>query len=273
MRRCLADFDLMADAYGTLAADYDWLFGDDVLADGGAINQPAAARLLQRISRTSAVLDAACGTGIDAAVLARRGFTVWAADGSDAMAEGAAARFRRERLTIPLLRSRWAELPAATGERFDVVLCTGNALVHAAGGDAMVQALTGLRRMARPGGHVVVDSRNWEKLHAERQIVQMADRVVTRGGRRCVVFYAWEIPDRLGDEHIAHLVFVFERGGQIEPHEHVITFRPFTISELRARLELAGLREVDTDFDASCDRYAVVAVTTSDEAGPARWAR
>jgi SAM-dependent methyltransferase len=69
-RRCLADFDLMADAYGALAADYDWLFGDAVLADGGAINQPAAARLLQRISRTSTVLDAACGTGIDAAVLA-----------------------------------------------------------------------------------------------------------------------------------------------------------------------------------------------------------
>jgi SAM-dependent methyltransferase len=252
----------MADAYGTLAADYDWLFDDDVLADGGAINQPAAARLLQRISGTSAVLDAACGTGIDAAVLARRGFTVWAADGSDAMAEGAAARFRRERLAIPLLRSRWADLPAATGERFDVVLCTGNALVHAAGRDAMVQALTGLRRMARPGGHVVVDSRNWEKLHAQRQIVQMADRVVTRGGRRCLVFYAWEVPDRLGDEHIAHLVFAFDNGGQIEPHEHVITFRPFTISELRARLELAGLREVDTDFDASRDRYAVVTVTT-----------
>jgi glycine/sarcosine N-methyltransferase len=252
----------MADAYETLAADYDWLFDDDVLADGGAINQPAAARLLQRISRTSAVLDAACGTGIDAAVLARRGFTVWAADGSDAMAEGAAARFRREGLAVPVLRSWWADLPATTGERFDVVLCTGNALVHASGRDAMVQALTALRRMARPGGHVVVDSRNWEKLHADRRIVQMADRVVTRGGRRCVVFYAWEVPDRFGDEHIAHLVFVFERGGQVEPHEYVITFRPFTISDLRARLELAGLREVDTDFEASRDRYSVVTVAT-----------
>ncbi len=38
------------------------------------------------------------------------------------------------------------------------------------------------------------------------------------------------------------------------------TFRPFTISELRERLELAGLREVDTDFDASLGRYAVVTV-------------
>jgi len=42
-RRCLADSDLMADAYETLAADYDWLFDDDALANGGAINQPAAA--------------------------------------------------------------------------------------------------------------------------------------------------------------------------------------------------------------------------------------
>ncbi len=248
----------MAGAYEMLAADYDWMFDDGALAGGRAINHPATARLLQRVGPASVVLDAACGTGVDAAVLARRGFPVWAADGSEAMVEGAAARFQREHLAVPLLHSRWADLPAATGERFDVVLCVGNSLVHATGRDTMVQALIGLRRMARPGGHVVVDSRNWEKLHGERRIVQVADRVVARQGRRCVVFYAWEIPDRLGDEHIAHLVFVFDNGGQAETHEYRITFRPFTIDELRERLELAGLREVDTDFDDSRDRYAVV---------------
>ena len=192
-------------------------------------------------------------------MLARRGFTVRAADGSQAMVEGAAAGSGGKRLAIPLMRCGWADLPAATGERFDVVLCTGNSLVHAAGRDAMVQALTGLRRMARPGGYVVIDSRNWEKLHAERQIVQVADRVVSRGGRRCLVLYAWEVPDRLGDEHIAHLVFLFEDGGRIEPHEYQITFRPFTLGELRERLELAGMREVDTDYDEAVDRYTVIA--------------
>jgi SAM-dependent methyltransferase len=252
----------VAGAYETLAADYDWMYSDDQLRDGRAVNHPALARLLQRVSRTSLVLDAACGTGVDAAVLARRGFSVWAADGSDAMLEGAAARFRRDQLAIPHSRSVWADLPEAIAERFDVVLCIGNSLVHAAGRDAMVQALTGLRRMARPGGHVVIDSRNWEKLHAERQIVQVAQRVVIRGGRRCVVLYAWEMPERFGDEHIAHLVFVFEDGDQIETHEHRIAFRPFTIGELRERLELAGLSEVDTDFDRSRDRYSVVTVAT-----------
>jgi glycine/sarcosine N-methyltransferase len=251
----------VADPYLGLAADYDWIFDDGALTGGAAINRPAVARLLERVGAGSDVLDAACGTGVDAAVLARRGFHVWAADGSGAMVGAAAARFEREGLTIPVQRCLWADLPASIGERFDVVLCTGNALVHAAGQDAMVAALVGLRRMARPGGHVVIDSRNWEKLHAERAIVQVMDRVRVRGGRRCVVFYAWEIPERLDQEHVAHLVYVFEDGDRAGPHEYRLSFRPFTPGELRARLELAGLREVDTDYAEAEDRYAVIAMT------------
>ena len=77
----------------------------------------------------------------------------------------------------------------------------------------MVQVLTGLRQVARPGGHVVIHSRNWEKLHAERQIVQVANQVRARGGRRCVVLYAWEIPGRLDQGNMfAHIVFAFEDG-------------------------------------------------------------
>ncbi len=250
----------MADYYDALAADYDWLFDDDALAQGVAINHPAAARLLEQTPHTSLVLDAACGTGVNAAALARRGYRVSAADGSSAMAAVAAARFRSEQLDIPLVHSMWADLPAVIGERFDLVLCIGNSLVHAAGRDAMLEALTGLREMVRPGGHLVVDSRNWEKLHAERRIVQLADSAVTRHGRRCVVFYAWEIPDRLDSEHVAHIVFIFEDGGRIEPHEYRIGFYPISLGELRERLEAAGLREVDTDYDEARDRYAITAV-------------
>ena len=252
----------MADSYLTFAADYDWLFDDDVLTDGGAINYPAATRLFQRASAGQAVLDASCGTGINAAVLARRGFDVWATDGSEAMITEAAARFGREQLAIPVRRCLWADLPRTLAERFDVVICVGNSLVHAAGRDAMVEALTGLRQMARPGGHVVIDSRNWEKLHAERRIVQVANRVVARDGRRCLNFYAWEIPERLQDEHVAHIVFVFEDAERVETHEYPVSFRPFTLAELRERLELAGLREVDTDFDASRDQYCLIAEAT-----------
>src|ERR1700756_87395 len=83
---------LVADPYHGLAADYDWIFDDGALAGGAAISQPATARLLQRTGAGGDVLDAACGTGIDAAVLARRGFSVRAAGGSQALVEVAAAR-------------------------------------------------------------------------------------------------------------------------------------------------------------------------------------
>jgi hypothetical protein len=55
-------------------------------------------------------------------------------------------------------------------------------------------------------------------------------------------------------------MFIFEDGTRIEPREHRIGFYPFTYGELRERLEVAGLREVDTDFDDDRDRYAVAAV-------------
>jgi SAM-dependent methyltransferase len=249
----------MADYYEAFAADYDWLFGDDAVANGAAINHPAAARLLERAGPGGTVLDAACGTGINAAALARRGYRVRATDGSGAMVAMAAARFRREHLEIPLERCLWADLPAVVGERFDVVLCIGNSLVHAGSRDAMIEALAGLRQVTRPGGHVVIDSRNWEKIHAERRIVRVADRVRTRDGRRCVNLYAWEIPDRFGQEMVAHIVFLFENGDRIEPREYRIGFRPFTPAELRERCAEAGLRVVDTDFDAARDQYAVVA--------------
>ena len=249
----------MADNYRDFAADYDWLYDDDALTGGVAITRPVVADLLQRLGPGCAVLDAACGTGVDAAALARRGFHVRATDGSGAMVEAAAARFRREGLAVQVQQCLWADLPDTIDERFDVVLCTGNALVHAAGQDVMVTALTGLRRMARPGGHVVIQLRNWEKLYAERRIVQVANQVRVRGGRRCVMFYAWEVPDRLDQEHIAHIVFVFEEDGRAEPHEYQVSLRPVTLGELRQRLELAGLREVGTDFAQTTDQYVVIA--------------
>jgi hypothetical protein len=52
---------------------------------------------------------------------------------------------------------------------------------------------------------------------------------------------------------------MFEDGDRIEPHEYRLSFRPFTLGELRERLELAGLREASTDYGEAMDRYTVIA--------------
>ena len=173
------------------------------------------------------MLDASCGTGINAAVLARRGLNVWAADGSEAMIEEAAARF------VASIGDPRAALPVGGSSRHPRRTLKRRALRR---------ELAGPRR--GPGRHgggahraeadgpaqsdVAIDSRNWEKLHAERRIVRVANRMVARNGRRCLSFYAWEIPDRLQDEHVAHIVLVFADGDRVETREYPISFRPFT---------------------------------------------
>src|SRR6202453_5091979 len=84
------------DLYGGLAADYYLIFDDEIVASGYAVNAPAPARLLRRIDPASTVLDAACGTGIDAAALARRGFGVQATAAGQAMSVAAHARLAHD---------------------------------------------------------------------------------------------------------------------------------------------------------------------------------
>jgi SAM-dependent methyltransferase/GNAT superfamily N-acetyltransferase len=250
----------MSENYDALAYDYDWLFSDEMLVSGLAVAQPATASLLSQLGSEHRVLDAACGTGVDTAVVARHGLSMWAADKSPAMIDHARLRFASEGLTIPLLQGEWAQLPNITEERFDAVLCIGNSLVHAAGKDGMVRALMGLRGVLKPRGAVVVDSRNWEKLHSQRPVVQLAENVVVRDGQRCISLYAWEIPEQFEDVHVAHLVFVFDDGATVTSRKHRFGFQPFTVEQLRERLRAAGLHEVETDFDPQSDRYSIVAI-------------
>jgi hypothetical protein len=46
----------------------------------------------------------------------------------------------------------------------------------------------------------------------------------------------------------------------LRTHEYRISLLPVSLAELRERLELAGLREVDTDFSETTDQYVVIAV-------------
>ncbi len=248
----------MLGSYDAMANDYDWLFSDHDIREGVAINLPAAARLLSNLAPGSSVLDAACGTGVDAAALARRGYRVWASDASPAMLTKARSRFAGEGLAVTVVQAEWANLPSIMTEEFDIALCIGNSLVHAQGRERMISALQGLAAVLRPDGRLVVDSRNWEKLHRERRTVLVHDRPIIRHGRRCIVMYAWEVPDEFDREHVAHLVFVFDDGVALHPREHAVAFLPFTFEQLRDRVDAAGLRAIDSDFDPNADRYSMV---------------
>ena len=123
---------MVKDQYGSLAADYHWFFDDVDLFLG--CDTPGVRAAMASLHDGARVLDAACGIGIDAAALVRRGFDVAASDASEAMA--AITRNRLHGLgtdTASVVSSDWASLSESfESESFDAIFCIGNSIAHAA---------------------------------------------------------------------------------------------------------------------------------------------
>lgn len=136
------------------------------------------------------ILDAAAGIGTQLLGLAAHGHRLCGSDVSagaihrargEATARGVAAAF-----AVADLRN----LPYADG-RFDAVVCADNAVAHLLSPQDLTAALGELRRVVRPGGHVLVSTRDYEQA---RQLhpTGTAPRVSRDGSSLVVTFQVWD---------------------------------------------------------------------------------
>ena len=145
-----ADYDRFVNWKGRLAHElpfFDQLFaGQDVLH----------------------VLDAACGTGHHAVALAQRGHRAVGADLSAAMIERARENASAAGVDVRFTVAGFGEL-AALGEAFDAALCLGNSLPHLLTAAAVDNALVDFAAVLRPGGLLVIQNRNFDRVWAKRE--------------------------------------------------------------------------------------------------------
>lgn len=248
------------DQYRSLAADYHWFFSDSDLYLG--CDTPGVRAAMAGLDPGARVLDAACGIGVDAAALLRRGFDVAAADASAEMA--AAARERLHNLGADrgaVVTSEWADLPANFEPRsFDAVFCVGNSIAHARDASAMIAAFEAIRAVLAPGGSLIVDSHDWEVVRATGSHVMIEPGIVERAGLRCLRTYSWHIPENFSDPHVLEIAPIFIDGDCASLRSHPVTMWPFTRSELKRRLTAAGFESIAIDAIPGDDRYTAIAL-------------
>jgi SAM-dependent methyltransferase len=257
----------MTDLYAEFAADYEWLFGDDVVGDSPVLGatSPGGRGFLEaavaKLAPGAPVLDCACGIGADSLALARRGFTVTATDGSSAMVARASRRLAASGGQARVMQSRWEDLPARLTERFDLAVCLGNALVHTGSPLAMARSLTAIRDVLRPDGTIVVDSRNWELMYRSWPRIIPGSRVTERHGIRCASLYIWTIPESFDLPCRAEIVFLFEnQANEVSHRRYDLTFQPFTHVDLRQAVESAGFGITGDSFEPDAPAYAIAAI-------------
>ncbi len=148
--------------YDALAADYDRF----VNWEGRLAHElPFFERIFADYG-VRRVLDAACGTGQHAIALAQRGYEVTAADLSAAMIEQARRNAVQAGAEVDLVVRGLGEL-ASLGRTFDAAICLGNSLPHLLTADAVSGALRDFGAVLRPGGLLVIQNRNFDKVWAE----------------------------------------------------------------------------------------------------------
>jgi glycine/sarcosine N-methyltransferase len=256
----------MTDSYTELAQDYEWLFADEIVGEQpqfGATS-PGNQGLLESVLRTipagARVLDCACGIGADALALYRRGYAVTATDGSPDMVAETQRRLARYGITLETAQARWQDLPERVSGPFALVLCLGNAIVHADSAAGLAGALEGMREVLGPDGVLVVDSRNWEMLHRTRPRIIPARRVIERHGVRCASLYIWTIPEDFPAPFLGEIVLLFEAAdGTLSHRRHVIGWNAFRRTDLIAAIEAAGFVIRDDSYSEDGPFYAIAA--------------
>ena len=218
-----ADYDRFVDWPGRLAAEIPFIEGQ-----------------LQAVGARR-VLDIACGTGMHALELARRGYEVLGADLSAGMIDRAQANAAAASEAVQFKVAGFGELSAQVGTGFDAVLCLGNSLPHLLTPADLVAGLADFAACLRPGGLLLIQNRNFDAVlsRGERWMDPQAHREEEEEWL-FMRFYDFE-PD--GTLTFNMVTLRREEDWQWSQRATSTRLRPWVQEELATALGVAGFRD------------------------------
>jgi len=233
--------------YDVLAADYDrFVNWEERLAYELPFLERSLEGHLPPEERKPRLLDVACGTGHHAIALARRGYEVLGADLSTAMVERARANAAAAGVPARFVVAGFGHL-AELGETFDGVLCLGNSLPHLLTAEALAQALADFAAVLRPGGLLLLQNRNFDRVWRQRERFMGPQSYQGEDGERLFV--------RFYDFHQQTLTFNMIRLRRTEDgwaqNVESTELRPIFRDDLAAALRAAGFGSLG--FYGGCD--------------------
>ena len=191
------------------------------------------------------VLDIACGTGYHTVNLYLSGFVVTGSDGSANMVEKANENAARSGLKNQrLVEAQWTSLSAAfPNEKFDAIICLGNAFTHLFDDEERRQALGEIYRLLNHRGVAVIDHRNYDAMldkgfSSKHQSYYLGETVDVQ-------------PENVSEESV-RLKYSYADGSV-----HHLTVCPIRQDRLTGLLQETGFQQVERygDFKAEYDHY------------------
>ncbi|MDX3594755.1 class I SAM-dependent methyltransferase [Streptomyces sp. ID03-2B] len=199
------------------------------------------------------VLDIGCGTGVFALLLADRGFEVVGVDPARASVDVARAKPGGDRV-------RWisGDASALPPLRVDLVTMTANVAQEITGPRDWRATLRGAYEALRPGGHLVLETRNparraWEEWNRER-----SHRVTEIAGLGPVESWV-EVTEVAGPLVSFRWTYVFAADGQVLTSDSTLRFRERQEAEADLTAQGFVVREVRDAPDRPGREFVLIA--------------
>ncbi|MGD2084893.1 MAG: class I SAM-dependent methyltransferase [Candidatus Aminicenantes bacterium] len=210
------------------------------------------------------ILDCASGTGNPSLGLAKKGYDVYCSDISANMLAQLNKKALQQGIPIKQIKTAsWTELPMVfPHQRFDVVLCTGNALFHIEDQQEFVKTFRAFHAVLQKGGRLYADYLNVKnnyKYHCQRITYLGSSPYQDKNILKFRIFNQF-------DEQTQRLslwfYFLIEENGSLHFCETPFKFegRPFLINEIYDFALQAGFQQINpidrwgqfSDFHAIC---------------------
>lgn len=161
------------------------------------------------------LLDCSIGSGNLTLELAELGYQVTGSDLNQAMLSRCREKADKKGLAVELFCSDFRGIDQTAPGKYDCVMSTGNSLPYVSNED-VVQTLAAMDRLAAPGGYLYLDTRNWDKILAEKQQYYFY-LPMFHGDLRVDTIQFWEHhPD---GTITFHIVFTLEKEGKVIQRE------------------------------------------------------
>jgi len=216
------------DFYSSLAPEYDRMtrFDDRMQTESALLSKwvdPAKER---------SVLDAACGTGLHAILLAKMGIRVVGMDLSPEMTMQAGVNAKKAGVHVDFITGDMRCLGKELLAGFDAILCLGNTLPHLLKLKDLEKTFKGFFRLLNPGGFVLLQILNYDKILKKKERIIGIHR---KEGREFIRFN--DFAGRFVDFNI---LTVTENQGKLDHTFNTTRLYPYKKRELAGALKKTG---------------------------------
>ena len=203
-----------------------------------------------------AILDSACGNGVQATALALNGYNVVATDISSEMMALTNDFAGKHDIKLETDVKPWIDLPDTYSNSFDIVFCTGNSIVHSPDAISRQNNLAALSKLLKPKGTLVIEIRNWDKIIEENKKYTVYDKVSYKD-KDYIPLYHWNLNGMEREAKIEILFQEISSDDKVTLYPSDLNFTPFTYDSLIEMMGNLNLKITTDTFDMQNDWYFI----------------